>query len=424
MPSVLIVGGGGRAHALADAFSRSAEQPHIIVSPGNGGIVAPWSVAAAGNVDEWVELARTRSIDLVVVGPEAPLVAGLGDRLREEGIPVVGPNAAAAELEGSKTYAKSVMAEAGVPTARWASFDEPGPAIDFARSLPEVVVKADGLAGGKGVVVADSVAEAQAAIVANFDGAYGEAGRRVVVEERLRGEEVSVIALTDGEAVAVLAPSQDHKRLRDGDQGPNTGGMGAYSPAPVATPALLAQVETACLRPTLQTLNRHGRPFSGILYAGIMVTASGPKVLEYNVRFGDPEAQAVLPRLQTDAYALFSSVARGRLDPGTVAFDSRAALTVVMAAEGYPGSPKTDDRIEGLEEAASNPDVRIYHAGTRREGDAVFTAGGRVLAVTGLGDDLRDAAARAYDAVGKIHWAGVHYRQDIGFRALGASSAS
>ncbi len=418
MPKVLIVGGGGREHALADALHRGPQAPQILVSPGNAGIVAPWRRAPASDVDGWVDLAKAEDVDLVVVGPEAPLVAGLADRLRAERVPVLGPSAAAAELEGSKTFAKEIMTAAGVPTARWGSFTDVETATAFARSLPMAVVKADGLAAGKGVVVADDRQQAEAAIAASLDGAYGEAGRRVVVEERLIGEELSVMALTDGQAVAVLAPSQDHKRVGEGDQGPNTGGMGAYSPTPRATASLLAEIEATCLRPVVDELGRRGRAFSGVLYAGLMLTDDGPKVLEYNVRFGDPEAQAILPRMQSDAYTLFRAVADGRLDPSTVAFDPRAALTVVLAAEGYPSRPRTGDPIQGLAEAAGRPNVRVFHAGTALDESRVVTAGGRVVAVTGLGPRLRDAATEAYDAVSLVSWPGMHYRRDIGHRAL------
>ncbi|MEM7675402.1 MAG: phosphoribosylamine--glycine ligase, partial [Myxococcota bacterium] len=406
MPKVLIIGGGGREHAIADALARSPQQPQLLVAPGNGGTAA--AAAPVTDVAGWLHLAKTEAVDLVVVGPEAPLVAGLADRLRSVGIAVLGPDSAAAELEGSKTFAKSVMASANVPTARWASFEAPGAAIEFARTLPAVVVKADGLAGGKGVVVADDRVQAEAAIVANFEGAYGAAGRRIVVEERLEGEELSVMALTDGNAVVVLAPAQDHKRVGEGDTGPNTGGMGAYSPAPRATPVLLEDVRQRCLNPVVEAMGRTGRPFCGVLYAGLMLTADGPKVLEYNVRFGDPETQCVLPRLTSDAHELFLATATGRLKPDMAKFDDRAALTVVLAAKGYPLAPHMGDRIEGLDEAEALPDVRIYHAGTRAANGGFETSGGRVLGVTGLGADLRAASNAAYAAVDRIRWPGMH----------------
>lgn len=423
MPSVLVIGGGGREHALVEALERSAAAPEVIAAPGNPGIAASAEVVpiAAGDVAGLVALASARAVDLVVVGPEAPLVAGLADRLRALGIRVLGPDATAARLEGSKAFAKEVMDAAGVPTARWGSFTSVEPAIRFARSLPAgAVVKADGLAAGKGVVVAADEAEAEAAIQSILGGAFGAAGASVVVEERLVGEELSVIALTDGARVAVLAPSQDHKRVGEGDQGPNTGGMGAYCPAPLGTPALLAEVEARCLTPVVQELGRRGAPFSGVLYAGVMLTDAGPRVLEYNVRFGDPEAEVILPRLESDAFELFLAVAEGRLDPAQVRFSSRAATTVVLAAERYPATPRTGDPIEGLEAAGAMEDVFVFHAGTaRREDGAVVTAGGRVLAVTGLGDDLSAATEAAYRGVAQLRWPGMHFRRDIAHRALG-----
>lgn len=418
MPTVLVVGSGGREHALVEAFRRSPSKPSVICAPGNAGTPDVRDVPVS-DVDGLVALARTEAVDLVVVGPEAPLVVGLADRLRAASIPVVGPNAAAAQLEGSKAFAKSVMDEAGVPTARWGRFDAVDEAIAFARSLPRAVVKADGLAAGKGVVVAADHAEAEAAIRDQLGGSLGDAGRAVVVEEFLEGEELSVIALSDGKHISLMAPSQDHKRALDGDLGPNTGGMGAYSPAPRGTPALMADIQQTCLAPVVDVLASRGAPFSGILYAGLMLTADGPKVLEYNVRFGDPEAQAILPRLEEDAYLLFEACARGALEDRAARFSDRAAVTVVLAAEGYPKSAKKGDAIEGLAEASALEDVFVYHAGTRRDGDRVVVAGGRVLGVTGLGDDLEAAAARAYVGARSICWAGMQYRKDIAHRALG-----
>ncbi|MCB9651060.1 MAG: phosphoribosylamine--glycine ligase [Deltaproteobacteria bacterium] len=417
-PTVLVVGSGGREHALAHVLQRSASAPRVISAPGNAGTPNNRKVSVT-DVDAVVALAEAEGADLVVVGPEAPLVRGLADRLRARGIPVLGPDAAAAELEGSKAFAKAVMDEAGVPTARWGRFTEADAAVAFARTLEAgAVVKADGLAAGKGVVVAEDMAEAEAAIRDILGGAHGEAGRVLVVEERLVGEELSVIALCDGHRIAVLAPSQDHKRVGEGDTGPNTGGMGAYSPAPRGTPQLMAEVHDSCLMPVVEVLRRRGAPFSGVLYAGLMLTADGPRVLEYNVRFGDPETQVILPRLAEDAYELFMACARGALPDRPVAYSPRSALTVVMASEGYPASPRLGDAITGLDDAAALPDVHVFHAGTTLDGDVVRTSGGRVLAVTGLGDDLAAAAKAAYSGVERIAWPGAHYRRDIGFRAL------
>jgi phosphoribosylamine--glycine ligase len=421
--TVLVVGQGAREHALVDALRRGPSRPRVVVAPGNAGIAedAELVAVAADDVPGLVALAVERAVELVVVGPEVPLVLGLADALRARGIPVLGPSRAAAALEGSKTFAKSVMDEAGVPTARWGSFDDEAAALAFARSLPAAVVKADGLAAGKGVVVASDLAEAEAAIRAALGGAFGAAGRRVLIEERLEGEELSVLALTDGEALAVLAPSQDHKRVFEGDRGPNTGGMGAYAPAPLGTPALLEEVKARCLVPVLEVMKRRGAPFSGVLYAGLMLTAEGPKVLEYNVRFGDPEAEAILPRLVGDPFSLFLDVARGRLDPAAVAFAPSAVVTVVLAAPGYPEAPCVGDPIRGLDEARAVPGVRVFHGGTARRGEVLVTAGGRVLAVTGQGPDLEAAARAAYRAAGCLSWPGLHYRRDIAHRALGTA---
>lgn len=421
MPRVLVVGGGGREHALVDALLAAPSQPEVLATPGNAGIAARAETLpiAADDVPRLVQAAVARAVDLVVVGPEAPLVLGLADALRSQGVAVLGPNRAAARLEGSKSFAKAVMDEGHVPTARWGTFREVDPALAFARDLAgNVVVKADGLAAGKGVIVAEDLADAERAIRAILGGAHGAAGSAIVIEEKLVGEELSVLALTDGVELAVLAPAQDHKRVFDGDRGPNTGGMGAYSPAPVGTPDVVRDVEARCLRPIIETLAARGTPFSGVLYAGIMITASGPKVLEYNVRFGDPEAQAILARLESDAYALLRSVAVGRLDPTSVRFSPRPAVTVVLAAEGYPGEPRRGDPIEGLEAVAALPEVCVHHAGTRREGEHIVTAGGRILDVTALGADLEDAARRAYDAVQMIRFRGMQFRRDIAHRAL------
>lgn len=421
MSKVLVVGGGGREHALVKVLSTSPSHPTVIAAPGNAGIEADAEVVdvPATDVDGQRKLAKEREVDLVVVGPEAPLVLGLADRLREDGVPVLGPSEAASALEGSKQFAKQVMDEAGVPTARWSAFEAVDPALDFVRTLGgRSVVKADGLAAGKGVTVADSEEEAGAAIRAVLGGQHGEAGHRIVVEERLEGEELSVIALVHGEQIVTLAPSQDHKRAYDGDLGPNTGGMGAYSPAPRGTLELMRSVEETCLRPVAEVMAARGTPFFGVLYAGLMLTSDGPKVLEYNVRFGDPETQAILPRLREDAFELFLSVAEGRLVERPVEFSPQAAVTVVLAAEGYPASARKGDPIEGLDQADAMDGVTVFHAGTRRDGDRILTAGGRVLGVTALGDDLAAAVELAYQAVEKIRWPGMHYRKDIAHRAL------
>jgi len=417
-PIVLIVGSGGREHAIADALSRAESAPRLITAPGNPGTASLGENVPIGvtDVDGLVELAKTRAVDLVVVGPEAPLVAGLSDRLREAGVLVVGPSRAAAELEGSKTFAKQVMDDGAVPTASWVAPES----VEEARAFIErhegrVAVKADGLAGGKGVVVCDDVASASAAL-ADLE-TRGVGGGKVMIEQRLEGEELSVIALTDGDGVVLMAPSQDHKRVGEGDTGPNTGGMGAYAPAPKGTETLLADIEARCIRPVLKVMADRGTPFSGVLYAGLMLTEDGPKVLEYNVRFGDPEAQVILPLLGEDAYLLLRSVAEGTVQSRAAKRQAGAALTVVLASEGYPVSPRKGDAIEGLV-AVDDEDVIVFQAGTKvGEGGALVTAGGRVLAVTGLGDDLAAAAAKAYDSVSKIGWAGEHHRRDIGWRA-------
>jgi phosphoribosylamine---glycine ligase len=422
MPRVLVVGGGGREHALADALIGSPSAPEVIVAPGNAGIArsAPTLDIAANDIERLTAAAVDNQVDLVVVGPEAPLVLGLADALRAKGILVLGPSRAAAQLEGSKTFAKTVMDEGRVPTARWGSFRDADRAIRFARDLDgNVVVKADGLAGGKGVVVADDLEDAERAISSILSGAHGEAGSSIVVEERLEGEELSVIALTDGARVVPLAPAQDHKRVLDGDRGPNTGGMGAYSPAPRATPELVKEIEARCLEPIIRVMNARSTPFSGILYAGLMLTKDGPKVLEYNVRFGDPEAQAILARLEDDAYLLFRSVAEGQLSKEPVYFSKRSAVTIVLAAEGYPGESRRGDVIQGIEAAERMQDVFVHHAATKLDQGAFVTNGGRILNVTALGDDLVKAAERAYEAVRLISFRGMHYRCDIAHRAIG-----
>ncbi|MCC7384983.1 MAG: phosphoribosylamine--glycine ligase [Deltaproteobacteria bacterium] len=425
MAKVLVIGGGGREHALVQGLLGSASRPEVIVAPGNAGIAEEVETLpiAVTELDALVRTSVERQVDLVVVGPEAPLCAGISDRLRQRGVVVFGPSAAAAELEGSKAFAKQIMVEAGVPTAAGESFEAVEPALAFSRRFEgRVAVKADGLAQGKGVVVAGEAAEAEDAIRRFLGGGLGAAGRRVVIEERLEGEELSVLALSDGERSVLLPAAQDHKRVGEGDTGPNTGGMGAYSPPPCATEEILAFAEGRCLAPVVRTMKARGTPFCGVLYAGLMLTPDGPRVLEYNVRFGDPEAQVILPRLDEDLYRLLLSVAQGRLEPRPLSVSARAALTIVLAAEGYPDAPRTGDAIEGLDRVP--PEALVFHAGTRRDDSGrVITAGGRVLAVTGLGADLTSAKAAAERGVAAISWRGMHHRRDIGWRALGRPTA-
>ena len=427
--TILVVGGGGREHALAWALARSPRRPRLLCAPGNAGTAACAENVAvdAADVDGLVALAQDRAVDLVVVGPETPLVAGLADRLDEAGVPVVGPSKAAARLEGSKAFAKDVMARHGVPTAASRTFglgavDEARAYVE-ARPLP-VVLKADGLAAGKGVVVAETREAARDALAGMLeDGAFGAAGSTVVVEDFLEGEEASVFVLTDGRDYVVLPPAQDHKRIGEGDTGPNTGGMGAYAPAPVVTPDLLARVEAEVVRPTLDGMRAEGHPYRGVLYVGLMITADGPQVVEFNCRFGDPEAQAVLPLLASDPVELFEAVAGGRLAEVSVETRPGAAACVVLASAGYPGPVETGKLVEGL--GPERDDAVVFHAGTARSPEGnVVTAGGRVLGATGLGPTLEDALAAAYAAADAVAFEGKTLRRDIGqkgLRRLGAA---
>jgi phosphoribosylamine--glycine ligase len=415
---ILVVGGGGREHALVWKIVQSPLAGKVFCAPGNPGTarLAENVAIPADDVDALVRWAVGNRIDFTVVGPEAPLVLGLADRLAAAGIPVFGPSAAAAQLEGSKAFAKEVMRAASIPTADHAAFDALGPALARARAAGgRVVVKADGLAAGKGVVVCGNLAEAEDALRSILvDRVHGAAGERVVVEERLEGPEASVIALVDGERVLVLPPAQDHKRIFDGDQGPNTGGMGAFSPTPQVDAALLDVLRERVLLPTVREMARRGTPFRGALYAGIMLTRDGPKVLEFNARFGDPETQPILMRMAGDLVPALLGAAAGDLSSVRLEIDPRAAVGVVMAAEGYPGRVTTGDAIEGAEGPFS-PGVQVFQAGTRRGADGqLVTAGGRVLTVCALGADRADAAARAYEAARKVHFRGAQYRLDIG----------
>ncbi len=417
---ILVVGGGGREHALCHALARSRRVSALYCAPGNAGIatVARCLAPAAGDVEALVETAREHAIDLVVVGPEGPLVAGLVDRLEAEGVPAFGPSAAAAALEGSKGFAKDLCAKYGIPTAAYARFADPVEAkAHIRRRGAPVVVKADGLAAGKGVVVADDVETALAA-VDRLSESLGRAAAEIVVEDRLEGEEASFFALVDGERALPLAAAQDHKRVGEGDTGPNTGGMGAYSPAPAVGDALCAEIMARIVTPTVRAMAAEGRPFKGVLYCGLMLTEDGPQVLEYNVRFGDPEAQVLLPRLESDLVDALLAAREGALDRIALRWRDEAALCVVMASRGYPGSYEKGSEIRGIEAAEALDGVTVFHAGTRRENGRLIAAGGRVLGVTALGPTIAEARARAYAAVDAIDWPEGFCRRDIGWRAL------
>jgi phosphoribosylamine--glycine ligase len=421
---VLVVGAGGREHALAWACARSSDVEEVIVAPGNAGTALEPKVRnvdiAATDLEGLVALARRARVDLTIVGPETPLVAGLVDRFEAAGLACFGPSAAASRLEGSKSFSKAFMARHQVPTASYGVFSNLDQAIAHIRTQDRpLVVKADGLAAGKGVVVADSAEEAEQAARDMLEkGRFGEAGRRLVIEERLSGEEASFICLVDGEQILPLATSQDHKPRDDGDRGPNTGGMGAYSPAPVVNDVVHDRIVREVITPTVRGLSAEGTPYRGFLYAGVMITADGtPKVLEFNCRLGDPEAQPLLMRLRSDLPRLCLAALQGRLSESSIAWDARTALGIVMAAGGYPEEYRTGDPISGLERVEAEH-IKVFHAGTTRSGDRIVTNGGRVLCVCALGRDLAEAQREAYRAASEIHWPGVHYRKDIGRRAL------
>ncbi len=418
---LLVLGSGGREHALAWKLAHSPRVQKVFVAPGNGGTATETGLENLGisAVPQLVDFARKEKIHLTVVGPEAPLAAGIVDAFRDAGLRIFGPVRAAAQLEASKDFAKSFMARHRIPTALHRSFDNAEEAKAFVaqRGAP-IVVKADGLAAGKGVVVAARVAEAHAAIDQMLTRrSLGDAGARLVVEEFLDGEEASFIVMSDGTHVLALATSQDHKRLRDGDAGPNTGGMGAYSPAPVVTPKVHARVMREIILPTIQGMAQDGIPYAGFLYAGLMIDRNGnPKTLEFNCRLGDPETQPIILRLKSDLLDLVERALDGTLDRIEAEWDRRAALGVVLAAQGYPEEPRRGDVIAGLPKGT--PDCRVFHAGTRLDGQTVVTSGGRVLCVTALGDSVKRARARAYEALEPIRFEGMQYRKDIGHRAL------
>jgi phosphoribosylamine--glycine ligase len=422
--NILIIGGGGREHALAWKVAQSPQVSRVFVAPGNAGTAQEpgmENVAIdAADIDALLAFAQQQDVGLTIVGPEVPLVAGVVDRFSAAGLRCFGPTQAAARLEGSKSFSKDFLARHGIPTAAYATFTDSTAAADYIRRQgAPIVVKADGLAAGKGVILAQTEAEAIAAVDDMLAGnVFGEAGHRVVIEEFLQGEEASFIVMVDGEHCLPLATSQDHKARDNGDTGPNTGGMGAYSPAPVVTPAIHDRVMQEVILPTVRGLAAEGSPFTGFLYAGLMIAADGtPKVLEYNVRFGDPETQPIMLRLRSDLVALCLAALDGCLDKVTAEWDARASLGVVLAAGGYPDAYRKGDVIEGLP-AADETACKVFHAGTTTSGDTVLTSGGRVLCVCALGDTIAAAQQQAYACAGRIHWPDVYYRTDIGYRAI------
>jgi phosphoribosylamine--glycine ligase len=423
MKRILVVGSGGREHTLVWAISRSKHVERTYAAPGNAGTAGDGvNVAAAVKppFGELTDFVRSEGIDLTVVGPEQPLVDGMTDAFEKAGLRVFGPRQEAAQLEGSKSFAKEVMEAAGVPTGACEIFDTSAEALAYVRRHePPLVVKADGLAAGKGVSVCEDRDAAEKAIrVAMDEGAFGDAGNQVLIEEFLEGEEASILALCDGERMVCLPTSQDHKRIYDGDRGPNTGGMGAYSPAPVITEQLQREIEDQILLPTVEEMRRRGVPYRGVLYAGLMITKEGPKVVEFNCRFGDPETQAVLPRVKSDIVELMEACVDGRLPDGPLEIEPGAAVCVVAASDGYPGSYEKGKEIRGLEDATAVDGVVVFHAGTREEGGRIVTSGGRVFGLTATAPSIREAVEKAYRSLGKISFDGMYYRRDIAHRAL------
>jgi phosphoribosylamine--glycine ligase len=421
---VLIIGGGGREHALAWKIAQSPKVEAVYVAPGNAGTAAEHKVSnidvAVDDIDGLVRCAHDNGVHLAIVGPEAPLVLGVVDAFQAAGLRCFGPSRAAAQLEGSKAFTKDFLARHHIPSAAYRAFTELEPALAYIRRCgAPLVVKADGLAAGKGVVLAHHESEACDAVHGMLlDGAFGAAGRRIVIEEFLRGEEASFIVMVDGVHVLPMASSQDHKARDDGDRGPNTGGMGAYSPAPVVTPELHQRIMAEVIEPTVRGMAAEGRPYVGFLYAGLMIDTQGiPKVLEYNCRFGDPEAQPIMLRLRSDLVELCEAALAGRLDRINAVWDERAALGVVLAAGGYPGTYRSGDAIAGLTVPAGG-DSKLFHAGTRRRDGQIVTAGGRVLCATALGASVSEAQRRAYELAGQVCWKDIYYRTDIGYRAI------
>ncbi len=419
--NILLIGSGGREHALARSLSASSLCDRLLIAPGNPGTAQHGTNVVLDVTDHQavIDFCRTMAINFVVVGPEAPLVAGLVDDLTKAGIKAFGPTKAAAQLEGSKAFTKDLCAEFNIPTAAYRRFTDAEAAKAYIRSYGvPIVVKADGLAAGKGVVVATSFEDAEAAVEMMIGGGLGAAGAEVVIEAFLEGEEASFFALCDGATAIPFGTAQDHKRVFDGDEGPNTGGMGAYSPAAVLTPELQARAMREIIEPTLAGMKARGTPYSGILYAGLMLTKDGPQLIEYNARLGDPETQVLLPRLRSDLVTAFLAACDGQLNNVSLRFSDDAALTVVMAARGYPGAVEKGSEIRGIDAAEDLNDVIVFHAGTKQDGEKILANGGRVLNVTALGKTISDAQAKAYEAVSKIDWPEGFCRNDIGWRAV------
>jgi phosphoribosylamine--glycine ligase len=418
---LLVVGAGGREHALAWKLAQSPRVQKVYVAPGNGGTALEEGLenVAITDIAGLVDFARREEIFLTVVGPEAPLAAGIVDAFNDAGLKIFGPKRAAAQLESSKDFAKAFMARHGIPTARYATFERPGEAKAYvdAQGAP-IVIKADGLAAGKGVVVAKTLAEAEAAIAMMFEGGFGAAGAEVVIEECLVGREISFFALCDGETAIPLASAQDHKRVFDHDEGPNTGGMGAYSPTPFVTPEVHEQIMSRIILPTLAGMKKRGMPFRGVLYAGVILTEQGPKLFEYNVRFGDPECQVHMLRMMSDIVPALLAACDGELKHFDLRWYAEPALTVVMAANGYPGDYKRGTRIDGLDDAAGIEGVEIFHAGTVAKDGAILANGGRVLNVCAVGKTVTEARARAYQAIGRIDWPDGFCQRDIAWQAV------
>ncbi len=419
---VLVIGSGGREHALVWKISQSPEVSKVYCAPGNAGISEQAELVSIKTTDlsGILEFAIKEKIDLTVVGPEDPLTRGIVDLFESKGLRIFGPTKRASEIEGSKAFAKEMMKRYGIPTASYEIFEDSEKAVSYIQEKgPPIVVKADGLAAGKGVIICRTMEEAIGAIDRIMvKRIFGEAGRRVVIEEFLEGEEASYIALTDGKTILPLASSQDHKPVFDEDQGPNTGGMGAYSPAPMINEEVDKRIVEKILRPLIYGMEKEGRPYRGVIYAGLMIKESQPKVLEFNARFGDPETQPILMRMRGDIIPLLEACIDGNLSRFRIDWDPRAAVCVVMASKGYPGDYEKGKRIEGLEEVSQMKDIFVFHAGTARMDGEIVTNGGRVLGVTGLGRSIPEAIERTYQAVKKIYWEGVHYRNDIGKKAL------